>query len=579
MSIRISGRTGLTNKIAAAAAMGVFLYLAWLIFYRLSSLPGLHADEARFGLASINVMEYGIKTIHGVNSRTGALYPWIISLAFRLKGVNIFALRSVGAIANLAALALLTWSLHRYRGNRAVVLLLLIVLASPFFPINARVAWEVSALQFLLISIQISILLHVVYHSKMTIQMGLAFAIVSALGVFNHFIFLSNLIAFFLCSLSVYLLHQHGSQQRIFASSFVHLSFLTIVFGAILIVVKPIIGDSEKVFLVAMIFLFAFILCFYSFIRHSSEAFCAAFIDKPSQLLLAAATKVVLPSRRLPRGLRLGLAATIGTGVVVGLLSALGKETPWYFYVKHFWGLLGSLTSVLPLQRIMTHRIGGSYLLLSHSFWIMMMGIYLVITVRIVQLLITRKNLRGGIDLIFILYPVFAFLVLPVLVKTNSERYYLIACYLVIACLPVLFDSQSRYALLPSQQAKWPIHFVVIGMMLLISLGYFISAARTIQAVVFSDSRQDLQAFTVKYPEYLDSSFHFANTSKLYDYLKMQQVCTNNVRANFFILEPLRFYSAIDSNRCSGNRSAKIDYCETCSDPVKNFAVMLKDDG
>jgi hypothetical protein len=578
MSIRVSGRKGLPSMIAAAAAIGVFLYLALLIFYRLSSLPSLHADEARFGLASISVMEHGIKTIHGVNSRTGALYPWIISLGFQLKGANVFALRSVGAIANLAALALLAWSLHRYRSNRAVAILLLVVVASPFFPINARVAWEVSALQFLLISIQISILLHVVHHNEMTTRMGLALAIVSATGVFNHFIFLSNLIAFFLSSLSVYLLHRYGSQQRTFASRLVHLSFLSIVFGAILIVVKPIIGDSEKVILVAMIFLFVFLLCFYSFVRHSSVAFCAIFIDKTSQLL-ATATKAVLPSRTLPKGLHLGLTATIGTGVVVGLLAALGKETPWYFYVKHFWGLLGSLSSVLPLQRIMMHRIGGSYLLLSHSFWIMVMGIYLVITFRIVQLIMKRKDFSGGMDLIFILYPIFAFLVLPVLVKTNSERYYLITCYLVIACLPILFDLQSRYALFPAQQAKQPIHFVAIGMMLLLSLGYFISAARTIQAVIFRDSSQDLQAFTVKYPEYVDSSFHFANTSKLYDYLKVQQVCTNNVKANFFILEPLRFYQAIDGNGCSGKRSAKIDYCDSCSEPVKNFAVLMKDDG
>jgi hypothetical protein len=182
-------------------------------------------------------------------------------------------------------------------------------------------------------------------------------------------------------------------------------------------------------------------------------------------------------------------------------------------------------------------------------------------------------------DLIFILYPLFAFLVLPALVKTNSERYYLIACYLVIACLPILFDSQSRYSLFPPQQAKRPIHFVATGMMLLLSISYLISAERTIQSVIFHDSSQELQAFTVKYPEYLDSSFHFANTSKLHDYLKKQQVCTNNVKANFFILEPLRFYDAIDGIECSGERSAMIDYCESCSEPVKNFALLMKDNG
>ncbi len=538
-------------------------------------MPGLHADEARFGLASLDVLQRGIQTIHGVNHRTGAAYPWLVSVAFRLGGTSVWTLRSVGAIANLLAVALLTWSLHRYRSKRAVAFLLLIVVCSPFIVVNARVAWEVTALQFLLVSIQISILLGAIHQGRMNNGAGLAFAITSSLGVFNHFIFLSNLFAFFLSSACLYVLSASDSHQKTFASRLLHLSILTVAFAAILIVLKPIIGDAQRQWLVAVIFMVAFVLCFSSFVSRSSADFCEQMIARLCQRL-AEAGKAILPLARHVQARQFGLATVITAAVIIGLMADFGGRSPWVLYTKHTWGLLGSLTSVLPLQRIMMHPLQDDYLIISHGFWIVLLGIYAWLTSRVILAAIKTKGATCDIDLIFYLYPIFAFVVLPIFVQLSSERYYLITCYLMVSCVPILLASPPSKEVFayPFFQPKRPLAFVATGMLLLLILSDAISAQRTILASIGRDNSQT-EGFTITYPGYSDTSLHFADTAKLYNDLKDQQVC-RNIKANFFILEPLRFYRAIDGDRCSGNRYAQITYCESCSQPGDHFEVLVK---
>jgi hypothetical protein len=571
----INASRSLKNKAALVGLAAMAWYLSWLIFFRLDALPGLHADEARFGLASINVINHGITTIHGVNERTGAAYPWLVSLAFRMAGVNVLALRSVGAVANLAGLALLAWSLHRYRSRKAVAAFLLIVLASPFFVINARVGWEVTALQFLLISIQISILLHAAHHGSMGLKAGLAFAITSSLGVFNHFIFLSNVTAFMLGSASAYLLSRPGSRQHAFSAQLLHLSLLIFLFSGFVVVVKPIIGDAQRTWLVAIIIFTAFVLCFHSFTTHSSEALCDLFIDRPCKMLTAA-SNMVFPRMRRLQARHLGLATIIVTIALVGLMANQGQANNlWHSYVRHFWGLLGSLTSVLPLQRIMRHRIGAEYTILAHGFWLLLLGLYLAMTLRVVLAAIRRTDTDSSLSLIFFLYPLFAFAVLPVFVKISSERYYLIVCYLFVACFPILLGSQPPYRLLPAQRAIYPLRLALSGLALLLALGYLVSAQFTILASVLRNGTDDVGS-QITYPGYQDTSLHFADTARLHDYLNSQKMC-DDIATNFFIRKPLKFYRAIDGTSCSGRRVTEIRYCETCLEPVRFFRVLIKE--
>ena len=176
---------------AVSALVGLGLYLALLLLYRLGEIPGLHGDEAWSGHFAMRLLERGFYTPHEMNGYTGAFYGWAVSKSYGLFGVNAFALRLPGVLANLVAAAIVAVEFGAWFGLGAAAGWLGLVALWPMFLMKSRVAWEVYALQGLFLSIDLALLRGFLERRDFRPARALAFLLVNAFGVFNHFIFLS----------------------------------------------------------------------------------------------------------------------------------------------------------------------------------------------------------------------------------------------------------------------------------------------------------------------------------------------------------------------------------------------------
>lgn len=149
----------------------VLLALAALaLFYQLGAFPALSGDEAWIGMFATRVLKRGLYTPHEMNTYTGALYALGLAGVFKLAGVGVAQLRFLGAAANTAALGF---------GGRWLALL---ALGSVYYMTKSRLAWEVYALQPLLIG---------GCWWALTRKRPVLFVALVVLGVQNHFIFIS----------------------------------------------------------------------------------------------------------------------------------------------------------------------------------------------------------------------------------------------------------------------------------------------------------------------------------------------------------------------------------------------------
>ncbi len=60
----------------------LLLYLIFCWTFKLDDLPGLHGDEAWFGLKAYHLMERPIEKLTGMNYYTGMLQTWTASFFF-----------------------------------------------------------------------------------------------------------------------------------------------------------------------------------------------------------------------------------------------------------------------------------------------------------------------------------------------------------------------------------------------------------------------------------------------------------------------------------------------------------------
>src|ERR1700689_2123622 len=125
----------------------IFVYFAFLIGTNLDVNPGLHADEAWFGLRAAQILSGHAATLHGMNWYTGALFPYLLTWPFRVLGISVWSLRCVGVAANLCAVCLLTALVYRLYGRLfGMLVLALLLTSSVLVAVESRLAWEVTAL-------------------------------------------------------------------------------------------------------------------------------------------------------------------------------------------------------------------------------------------------------------------------------------------------------------------------------------------------------------------------------------------------------------------------------------------------
>jgi hypothetical protein len=211
--------------VLCAAAVAV---LALLLTVNLGGFPALHADEAWIGMFSGRINERGLYTLHEMNDYTGAFYGWVVAAFFRWIGTSNAVLRFPGLLANVAALMVFGALTARVGGRRSLWAWVYLTATSGMLLLNSRLAWEVCALQPLLLATILLAAWKLLY--RQSFRWNVLLAAACLLGTHNHFIFIS--VPLSLCLLSTFLAawRQDADFSRLLPSAMMSLLLTACVF-------------------------------------------------------------------------------------------------------------------------------------------------------------------------------------------------------------------------------------------------------------------------------------------------------------------------------------------------------------
>ncbi|MFI5360500.1 MAG: hypothetical protein ACHQ49_00910 [Elusimicrobiota bacterium] len=224
----------MTSRRADALAALLLAVAAASVLAGLGRLPALTGDEAWLGLFAESLRLRGFFTPHEMNTYTGPLFGWAVMKTFAMRGVGTASLRGVGACANAAAFALLVASLRRRVSPAAAAWGAALLAGSAYLLLKSRLAWDVYALQPLLLAATLALV-----DGPVRAPRALAFCAVTLLGVQNHFVYLSVPL-----SLSVLYLTRASLLDEDGARPWLRLSLSALAMGAVVFLVKPRLTDA-----------------------------------------------------------------------------------------------------------------------------------------------------------------------------------------------------------------------------------------------------------------------------------------------------------------------------------------------
>ena len=281
----------MTSRRADALAVLLLAAAAAVVLARLGRLPALTSDEAWIGLYALRMRSSWLAAPHEMNTYTGPLYGLLVSLVLAARGTSVAALRTFGACANAAAFLILVAGLRRRVSAEAAAWGAALLAGSAYLLLKSRLAWDVYALQPLLLAVTLAVL-----DEPATAPRALLFCAVTLIGVQNHFIYLSVPVS--LCVLYGARAAWLGEEG---ARPWLRLSLSALAMGAVVFLVKPRLTEaawpSERAWAVPLFLALA-----------PLAAAAAAFGGAWEGPLVAVLTR---PATKLwsKRGLALGLAA------------------------------------------------------------------------------------------------------------------------------------------------------------------------------------------------------------------------------------------------------------------------------
>ena len=167
------------------------VYVMALLSFHLAQFPGLHGDEAWLGLFALRIRDRGLYSPHEMNTYTGSLYAWLLSWMFTVFPPDVFSLRLGGVLLNGAAVVIATWHFAKRFGLSSALVWLYLLGTSALFVFQSRLAWEVTALQNLLLTGILVLCARFLEDRRHAFGDVLAFLFLNYIGVVNHFIFIS----------------------------------------------------------------------------------------------------------------------------------------------------------------------------------------------------------------------------------------------------------------------------------------------------------------------------------------------------------------------------------------------------
>lgn len=187
-------RTPLKNPTIGQAlifAAALTLLSGTLIFSHLAQAPGLHLDEAWVANTALTAGETGRLGPLGMNWYTGPFHVWLVEQTFAALKPGVFELRLPGALLNTFAAGGFGFFICLVFGLRPFLVFSGIILLLPFYTLEARLAWEVSALQNFLCAVLLASVWRMTQPGGTGIIAALVAAYAAVIGSANHLIFFS----------------------------------------------------------------------------------------------------------------------------------------------------------------------------------------------------------------------------------------------------------------------------------------------------------------------------------------------------------------------------------------------------
>lgn len=176
-------------------------YIIALMAFHLADFPGLHFDEAWFGLKALRIQSEGLTSAHGMNTHSGSLFPWLLSQVFWVAPPGVLALRLPGVLLNTAALAILLTVIESRAGRQSAVLLFLLFGSSLAYLWQSRIAWEVTALHLFLLAVSLAIVVDAGARGRWTAPGIVLFVLAAEIGAANHLLYTVVPVSFLAASL------------------------------------------------------------------------------------------------------------------------------------------------------------------------------------------------------------------------------------------------------------------------------------------------------------------------------------------------------------------------------------------
>lgn len=484
--------------------LGVVGYVLILLTLDLAGFPGLHGDEAWFGLEALRIQESGFTSASGMNPYTGALFPWLLAEVFRVVPPGVLALRLPGILLNTAALLILLVSVQRAAGLLRALLLFLLFGSSLLFLWMSRVAWEVTAVQPVLLATMLATVLEAGRSERWTTRGIATFLLASELGVINHLIFSAVPISF----LAAAVLGGAGRRDRRTAE-LVWVGALAVVSMLVVLGVKRVLPDP-------------------TFIRWSG-LIVVAFLGWP--------VAVAWWGRAWPASLEGWIERASPRGLLVALLVGVAA-----FAALHGIAFVGTLANVLVMKRIASWEPALPGALLGYAWGLTITGVFAAAAWQTL-----RRVRRGGVlatpDLIT-LWALGCAVALAILTGRQSLRHYVLLSVLVSVAVALS---------LPARR------FLTRPFILVAALAFIGTNTVAWRGILEGVNRPPLR-FRVGYGH--EVSTHFLRLDGVVRELEELGVC--HTEAEVFIEQPLAFYRAIRPHVCGTDRVYRLRYCGEC---------------
>jgi hypothetical protein len=386
----------------------------------------------------------------------------------------------------------------------------------------SRVAWEVSALQNLLLALILAALDGILSRERPAAGWSFLFYAAFALGTWNHFIFLAAAISLAATSAFLLLRRPDATTGRLFALTILNLPLLGIVAGGVVLTPDgDVLTHSLPTLLIGLAFM---------------AATSAAFI-RYEPLLSPHLARWPGQNQKLARrfGLALGIVAT------AGLLFCLPLDGVSFF---------GTMADFIPEARVASYLPSLAEGLAQHAAAAILLAGFVLSAWRL-----TRDGGKAPIlPILLLLWTILFFPALRLETPHAPDRYFIIPQFLFFCALATSIEHLT----LPWRRM----------MQAAMAFLFFYSQLFFWRAVEYPSDRPPLD---FHYGLYDDTSRHFMTLAPLQAYLTEHGICAIQ-SPSYFIVRPLQFLAAA-APVCRGTQAARIDYCDSCRLPVPWFRI------